>query len=387
MVTRNQVILSLSAILLSTSTAIAQPKQTTSSQKSQISIKSLSANSTASLNPEQKMEIEDRVQDEVDRRFNDYKHMFGYITIANGFLLSMAVWLLGERIKMAFLDKITKQVEEEATKQLEEKVKIELAKQTDTLFCKIQKLESDFLNERKNKIIKEIQDSTPPSLRESFEPKQVSNLQKQKFQKLTTLLDFLRCISPLINFTPADYIMWGDGIYFTQKYNEASIDTYDEAIDIYDKAIDACNGDIKVDDNICASAWYGKGNALRRSERFKDAIEAYKKAIEIKPDHFLARTNLAMAIWKFYNDYEKGIEYVDKAIKCNNKYFRAWYNKACYKVKLGEIKKDPRKIKEGIQCLKKAISLNPDKCKELAKDDKDFDSFRDSNNEFKWLKS
>ena len=72
MVIRNQVILSLSVILLSTSTTIAQPKQAIPSQKSQISITSLQANSTASLIPEQTLVIESRVHKQADRKFNDF---------------------------------------------------------------------------------------------------------------------------------------------------------------------------------------------------------------------------------------------------------------------------------------------------------------------------
>jgi tetratricopeptide (TPR) repeat protein len=65
---------------------------------------------------------------------------------------------------------------------------------------------------------------------------------------------------------------------------------------------------------------------------------------------------------------EEAIECCNKAIDLNPYYAIAWYNKACFKVKMGYIDK-------GIQDLKKAIELDK-KCIEKAKQDKDFETIR-----------
>ena len=38
-----------------------------------------------------------------------------------------------------------------------------------------------------------------------------------------------------------------------------------------------------------ADAWTGKGVALQQLERFRDALEAYDRALSLKPNHELAR--------------------------------------------------------------------------------------------------
>jgi len=51
---------------------------------------------------------------------------------------------------------------------------------------------------------------------------------------------------------------------------------YDEAIKRYDKAIE-----IKPDYYV---AWTNRGNSLNEIKKYKDAIESYNKAIELKSD-------------------------------------------------------------------------------------------------------
>jgi tetratricopeptide (TPR) repeat protein len=55
------------------------------------------------------------------------------------------------------------------------------------------------------------------------------------------------------------------------------LDKFKEAIEAYEKALE-----IKPD---YYEAYYGIGVAYASSNKFKEAIKAYKKAIEIKPSH------------------------------------------------------------------------------------------------------
>ena len=56
----------------------------------------------------------------------------------------------------------------------------------------------------------------------------------------------------------------------------------EEAIEAYKKALA-----IKPD---YAEAYYNMGNALKEQGKLEEAIEAYNKALAIKPDHEAART-------------------------------------------------------------------------------------------------
>ncbi|VVM23157.1 hypothetical protein BSPWISOXPB_5416 [uncultured Gammaproteobacteria bacterium] len=54
------------------------------------------------------------------------------------------------------------------------------------------------------------------------------------------------------------------------------LNEFDKALEAYEKAIE-----IKPDKD---EAYYGIGVAYASSNKFKEAIEAYEKAIKIKPD-------------------------------------------------------------------------------------------------------
>jgi tetratricopeptide (TPR) repeat protein len=47
-----------------------------------------------------------------------------------------------------------------------------------------------------------------------------------------------------------------------------------------------------------ADAWYKKGNTFFNSGKYEEAIEAYDKAIEIKPDYPEDWSNLGTALSK-----------------------------------------------------------------------------------------
>jgi tetratricopeptide (TPR) repeat protein len=76
------------------------------------------------------------------------------------------------------------------------------------------------------------------------------------------------------------------------------------------------------------------GNALENLGRNEEAIASYDKALEIKPDKH-----------------------------------EAWYNKACSYALQGN-------IEQALENLQQAINLSPDKYREMAKTDSDFDNIR-----------
>jgi len=87
---------------------------------------------------------------------------------------------------------------------------------------------------------------------------------------------------------------------------------------------------------------YNRGIPLHNLGRFEEAIASYDKALEIKPD-----------------------------------FHEAFYNKACSYALNGQ-------VDLLMQNLQRAINLNPDKNREMAKTDSDFDNVR-SHPKFKAL--
>ena len=66
---------------------------------------------------------------------------------------------------------------------------------------------------------------------------------------------------------------------------------------------------------------------------------------------------------------EEAIAAYDQALEFKPYYHEAWYNKACvYSLQ--------NAIELALENLQKAIQLNPETCREMAKTDSDFDNIR-----------
>ena len=83
-----------------------------------------------------------------------------------------------------------------------------------------------------------------------------------------------------------------------------------------------------------------------------EAIEAYNKAISLKPDYADAYYNMSNA-FKDQGKLEKAIKYYNKSISLNPNFADAYYN-------MGNVLKDQGKLDEAIEAFNKAISLKPD---------------------------
>jgi tetratricopeptide (TPR) repeat protein len=62
------------------------------------------------------------------------------------------------------------------------------------------------------------------------------------------------------------------------------------------------------------------------------------------------------------NEYEAALTSYDKALEFKPDYHEAWYSKACYCAKIGN-------IEQSLENLQKAINLSPDKYLEMARTD------------------
>jgi len=117
-----------------------------------------------------------------------------------------------------------------------------------------------------------------------------------------------------------------------------------EAIDSFDKALQ-----IKPDDH---EAWYGRGNALVNLGRYEEAIDSYDKALQIKPDYHEAWCNRGNALDDL-GRYEEAIDSCDKAVQIKPDFHQAWFNRGNALVNLG-------RYEEAIDSYDKAVQIKPD---------------------------
>ena len=118
----------------------------------------------------------------------------------------------------------------------------------------------------------------------------------------------------------------------------------DEAIQAFKKALS-----IKPD---CAEALSNTGTILYEQGKLSEAIKAYIKAISIKPDYAEAYYNLGIAL-QDQSKLDEAIEALNKALSIKPDYAEA-YNK------MGAALQDQGKHEDAIKAYIKAISIKPD---------------------------
>ena len=92
------------------------------------------------------------------------------------------------------------------------------------------------------------------------------------------------------------------------------------------------------------------GNAYGRQGAYAQAIEAFQKAVEIKPDNHEAWNNMGVAYEK-QSDYTKAIEAYQKAVEIKPDLHEAWTNMGLVYEKQGNYSK-------AIEAYQKALAIN-----------------------------
>ncbi len=123
------------------------------------------------------------------------------------------------------------------------------------------------------------------------------------------------------------------------------IEAYEEAIAAYERAIE-----IKPDSH---EAFNNKGSALDKLGRYEEAIAAYERAIEIKPDKHEAFYNKGNTLGNL-GRYEEAIAAYERAIEIKPDSHEAFYNK-------GSALDDLGRYEEAIAAYERAIEIKPDK--------------------------
>ena len=118
----------------------------------------------------------------------------------------------------------------------------------------------------------------------------------------------------------------------------------DSAIEAYAKALS-----IKPD---YADAYNNMGVALTEQGKLSEAVEVFRKGLFIKPDHSEAYSNMGNAL-KEQGELEEAIEAYTKALSVKPNFTEAHYN-------MGVVLKEQGKLEEAIEAYNKALSLKPD---------------------------
>jgi len=97
-------------------------------------------------------------------------------------------------------------------------------------------------------------------------------------------------------------------------------------------------------------AHYNYANACKNQDRFQEAIDHYKIAIQLKPEFTMAYINIGNAM-VHQGDLDQAIEHYQQAIRLDPGYIRAYNN-------LGSALQRQVKIKESIESYRKAVQLD-----------------------------
>jgi tetratricopeptide (TPR) repeat protein len=101
-----------------------------------------------------------------------------------------------------------------------------------------------------------------------------------------------------------------------------------------------------------AAEWFAKGIALEEDPATQlEAIDAYKKAIEIEPHHAAAHINLGTL---FYNrqDYVQAEAFYRRAVEVDPRYALAYFD-------LGNVLDETGRLPDAVRAYKTAIGLAP----------------------------
>ena len=122
-----------------------------------------------------------------------------------------------------------------------------------------------------------------------------------------------------------------------------SLKNLEQAIEAYSKALS-----IKPD---YAEAYINIGNALKEQGKLEESVMAYQKAIAIKPDVAEAYYNMGI-VFKNQGKLEESVMAYQKAIAIKPDIAEAYYN-------MGIVFKNQGKLEESVMAYQKAIAIKP----------------------------
>jgi tetratricopeptide (TPR) repeat protein len=137
---------------------------------------------------------------------------------------------------------------------------------------------------------------------------------------------------------------------------------YDEAIAAYDRAIQ-----IKPD---YYEAWSAKADLLYQLERYEEAIAVYEQVVHLKPNDVHSWYCRGLILGELQR-YDEAIAAYERAIQIQPDFPYSWYNKACCYAWQGN-------IPLAIESLQQALNLDFNQFKEYAKTEPSFEAIREN---------
>jgi tetratricopeptide (TPR) repeat protein len=122
---------------------------------------------------------------------------------------------------------------------------------------------------------------------------------------------------------------------------------HDEAVGAYDRALD-----LKPDDN---RTWYARGTTLRELGRHQESLESCDRALSLKPDHVGAWNSRGVAQSEL-GRYEEAVKSFDHALALNSNHAEAWYNRGFTLYRLD-------RQEEALESYDRSLDLKPDQHK------------------------
>ncbi|MBA5851725.1 hypothetical protein H2684_10510 [Clostridium sp. cel8] len=135
----------------------------------------------------------------------------------------------------------------------------------------------------------------------------------------------------------------------------------------YAESIKEADSIIKQDKDFY-KAYNIKGIALCYSNNFEEGMNNIDKSLELNPEYGYARFNKALA-YELYGQYDKALIWYDKDLQIED-YVWSYYGKASIYGRRGD-------VENTVKYLKIALNMAPE-IKSIAKNEKDFDPVRNS---------
>jgi len=98
--------------------------------------------------------------------------------------------------------------------------------------------------------------------------------------------------------------------------------------------------------------WLNKGNNLYAENKYEEAIDSYKKSIDIDPKNANAWYNIGLILEELKR-HEESLFYHKKALEIDPKYFNAWYSKGLILDKL-------ERYREALDSYDNALDIKPE---------------------------